>query len=144
MTVERTLAIVKPDAVGARQIGEVIKRLEGAGFEILGMKMVRLNPRTAGEFYAVHKERPFYGSLVEFMTSDRVVAMALSRENAVAYLREVIGATDPKEAEPGTIRADLAESKERNVIHASDSTENAKIELSFFFNQNELLMNESL
>jgi nucleoside-diphosphate kinase len=139
MDIQMTLAMVKPDAVSSGQIGEVMKRLEGAGFEIIAMKMVRLSTRDAESFYEVHRGKHFYEKLVSFMTEGPIVALALARENAVAHLREVIGNTDPKEAAAGTVRRDLAESKERNVIHASDSPENASIELSFFFSRQELI-----
>jgi nucleoside-diphosphate kinase len=138
---DRTLAILKPDCVQNNKIGDVIKHLLDAGFNIVGMKMVKLTRDTAGEFYAVHKERPFYADLVDFMTESRIVPIALERENAVAELRKVIGATDPAEAEEGTVRKLYAESKGRNIIHASDSDENAKIELSFFFSSQELIDN---
>lgn len=138
---QRTLAILKPDCVQKNYIGKVISHLLKAGFEIVSMKMLKLNKQTAGEFYAVHKERPFYSNLVEFMTENRVVVLALEKENAVEYLREVIGATDPVEAEEDTIRKLYADSKERNIIHASDSLENAKIEISFFFSDRELIEN---
>ncbi len=136
---ERTLAILKPDCVNRGLIGKVIGRLEGAGFVIKAAKMVRLTHETAGGFYAVHKERPFFGELIAFMTEAPVIPMVLERENAVLGLREVIGATDPKEAKKGTIRADLAEDKQRNLIHASDSPENAQTEIYFFFGQFELI-----
>lgn len=138
---ERTLAILKPDCVKNNLIGKVISHLLKNEFNIVGMKMVRLTRETAGEFYAVHKGRPFYDELVEFMTERRVVAIALERDNAVAELRRVIGATDPAEAEEGTIRKLYAESKGRNIIHASDSPENARIELGFFFSNKELIEN---
>ncbi|HEM49336.1 MAG TPA: nucleoside-diphosphate kinase [Caldithrix sp.] len=138
---EKTLAILKPDCVQKNYIGKVISHLLKAGFNIIGMKMLKLNKETAGEFYAVHKDKPFYSNLVEFMTENRVVVLALEKENAVEYLRKVIGATDPAEAEPETIRKLYAESKERNIIHASDSLDNAKIELGFFFSNRELIEN---
>lgn len=138
---DRTLAILKPDCVQNNKIGDVIKHLLDAGFSIVGMKMLKLTKQTAGEFYAVHKERPFYAELVDFMTEGRIVPLALERENAVAELRNVIGATDPAEAEVGTIRKLYAESKGRNIIHASDSDENAKSELAFFFSASELIGN---
>jgi nucleoside-diphosphate kinase len=138
---ERTLAILKPDCVQNNLIGDVLKKILEAGFTIVGMKMVKLNKATAGEFYAVHKERPFYAELVDFMTESRIVPLALERENAVAELRKVIGATDPAEAEEGTVRKLFAESKGRNIIHASDSAENAKTELAFFFSNRELIDN---
>ncbi len=138
---QQTLAILKPDCVQNKLIGKVISRLQSEGFEIIGMKMVKLTKDTAGEFYAVHKERPFYAELVEFMTESRVVVLALEKDNAVEELRKVIGATDPAEAEEGTVRKMFAESKGRNIIHASDSPENAQIELSFFFSAKELIEN---
>ena len=138
---QQTLAILKPDCVQNKLIGEVISRLQSEGFEIVGMKMVKLTEETAGEFYAVHKERPFYAELVEFMTESRVVVLALEKENAVEELRKVIGATDPAEADEGTVRKMFAESKGRNIIHASDSPENAQIELGFFFPAKELIEN---
>ena len=130
---EFTLAIVKPDAVGRGLAGNVIAHLEANGFRIRALRMIHLTEQQAQEFYAVHRERPFYGSLVTFMTSGPAVPVLLERENAVAKLREVIGATDPAEAAPGTVRALFAESKERNAIHASDSVENARSEMAFFF-----------
>ena len=133
MATDRTLAIIKPDAVGRNLIGKVVAHLEGAGFVVREMRMERLTEERARAFYEVHKERPFYGSLVAFMTSGRCVPMVLERENAVAGLREVIGATDPAKAEEGTVRKLYAESVERNAIHASDSPENAEREIAFFF-----------
>ena len=130
---ERTFAIIKPDAVASGKAGKVLAHLEGAGFRVRALRMLRLSRDQAGEFYAVHRERPFYGSLVEFMTSGPAIPVLLEREGAVAKLREVIGATDPKEAAEGTVRALFAESKERNAIHASDSDENAAREAAFFF-----------
>lgn len=136
---ERTLAILKPDAVSAHKIGRVLDRIESAGFRIVGMKMVRLNRDSAGKFYEVHKERPFYRDLIEFMSSDRVVPVALQKENAVTDFRALIGATDPAQAEPGTIRKDFATSKQNNIVHGSDSVENAKLEIAFFFSERELI-----
>lgn len=137
--VERTLAILKPDCVKRNLMGKVIDRIEQAGFKIIGMKLVRLTPATAGEFYAVHKERPFYKDLVQFMSSGNAVPMALEKTNAVADFRKLIGATDPAQAEPGTIRKDFAENKQNNIVHGSDSVENAKIEIAFFFSEKELV-----
>lgn len=134
-----TLTIIKPDAVASGKAGKILAHLEGEGFTVLSMKMTRLSAAQAGEFYEVHGERPFYGSLVDFMTSGPVVPMILEGENAVAKLREVIGATDPAEAAEGTIRKLYAESKERNAIHASDSDENAALEASFFFSAQDRL-----
>ena len=136
---EQTLAILKPDCVTRGLIGAVIGRLEEAGFSIRAAKMTRLTKETAGGFYAVHRERPFFGELMEFMTEAPVIPLVLERENAVLGLREVIGATDPKAAKQGTIRADLAEDKQRNLIHASDSAENARIEINYFFSKFELI-----
>ncbi|MFQ5633095.1 MAG: nucleoside-diphosphate kinase [bacterium] len=136
---ERTLAILKPDCVGASKMGSVLDRIEKAGFRVVGMKMVRLTPQTAGKFYEVHKERPFYSDLLEFMSGDRCVAVALERDNAVMAFRTLIGATDPAEAAEGTIRRDFATSKQNNIVHGSDSVENAKIEIGFFFSQKELV-----
>jgi nucleoside-diphosphate kinase len=137
----RTLAIVKPDAVASGHTGKIIAHLQTEGFRVLGMKMTRLSREQAGEFYAVHRERPFYGELVEFMTSGAVVPLALERDNAVPRLREVIGSTDPAEAAEGTIRKLYAESKGKNAIHASDSDENAAVEVAFFFAESELVAN---
>ena len=134
----RTLAIIKPDAVAAGHAGKIVAHLEKEGFRILGMRMTRLSRSQASAFYAFHRERPFYGELVEFMISGAVVPLALERDNAVPKLREVIGATDPAEAAEGTIRKLYAESKGRNAIHASDSDENAAVEVAFFFAESEL------
>ena len=135
----RTLAIIKPDAVASGKAGKILAHLEEAGFRIEALTMTRLSRAQAGEFYAVHRERPFYSSLVDFMTSGRVIPMVLEAEDAVPRLREVIGATDPAEAEEGTVRALYAESKERNAIHASDSAENARKEIGFFFSRHDIL-----
>jgi len=129
----RTLAIIKPDAVAARQVGKIIAHLEAEGFHIADAQMVRLTQDRAEAFYEVHRERPFFRPLVTFMTSGPALALALERDNAVSHLREVIGATDPAQAKPGTIRRLYAQSKERNAIHASDSPENATREVAFFF-----------
>ncbi|HWO90293.1 MAG TPA: nucleoside-diphosphate kinase [Gemmatimonadales bacterium] len=128
-----TLAIIKPDAVASGKTGKIIAHLEERGFVVRAARMARLTTAQAEAFYAVHRERPFYRSLCTFMTSGPCIPLALEREDAVAMLREVIGATDPKEAAPGTVRALYAESKERNAIHASDSEENARREVAFFF-----------
>jgi nucleoside-diphosphate kinase len=135
----RTLAIIKPDAVGSGKAGRILAHLEEAGFKVEALKMMRLSEAQAREFYEVHKERPFYDSLVAFMTSGPCVPMVLNAESAVPKLRETIGATDPSEAAPGTIRALFAENKERNGIHASDSDENAAREIGFFFSEQERL-----
>ena len=141
---ERTLAILKPDCVQKRLIGKVINHLLQADFEIVAMKMVKLTRETAGEFYSVHKERPFYNNLLDFMTESMVVPMVLEKNNAVIELRKTIGATDPAEAEEGTVRKIFAESKQNNIIHASDSAENAILETSFFFSAKELIENKTL
>jgi nucleoside-diphosphate kinase len=129
----RTLAIVKPDAVAAGKAGRILAHLEEKGFTIRALRMIHMDRGRAEAFYAVHRERPFFPSLVRFMTSGPAIPVVLEAENAVPRLREVIGATDPAEAAPGTVRALYAESKERNAIHASDSDENAAREISFFF-----------
>jgi nucleoside-diphosphate kinase len=128
-----TLTIIKPDAFGAGKAGKIIAHLESAGFTVRGARVMHLTTRQAEEFYAVHRERPFYRSLVTFMTSGPCMPMILERDNAVLELRKVIGATDPAEAADGTVRKLYAESKERNAIHASDSDENALREARFFF-----------
>ena len=128
-----TLAIIKPDAIAARNAGKILAHLEGEGFQLRAAQLVRLSQSRAETFYEVHRERPFFRSLVVFMTSGPALALALERDNAVAHLREVIGATDPADAKPGTVRRLYAESKERNAIHASDSPENAAREVAFFF-----------
>jgi len=128
-----TLAIVKPDAMASGKAGKVLAHLEAAGFAVRAARLVRLTVPQAEAFYAVHRERPFFRPLVAFMTSGPCLPLALERDDAVARLREVIGATDPREAAPGTVRALYAESKERNAIHASDSPENAAREVGFFF-----------
>jgi len=133
-----TLAIIKPDAVAAGHAGKILALLEGQGFKIRSARLVRMSQAQAEAFYAVHRERPFFRSLVTFMTSGPALPLALERDNAVAHLREVIGATDPAEAKPGTIRKLYAQSKERNAIHASDSAENAAREVAFFFPEGEL------
>lgn len=138
---ERTLAILKPDCVGRKLSGKLLDRIENAGFKILAMKMVRLDKTTAGEFYAVHKERPFYRDLVEFMSSGNCIPMALEKNNAVSDFRKLIGATDPAEADEGTIRKDFAENKQNNMVHGSDSVENGKLEIGFFFSERELVEN---
>jgi nucleoside-diphosphate kinase len=138
---ERTLAILKPDCVQKDLIGKVISKLEEKGFKIVAMKMIMLDKKTAGEFYAIHKERSFFGELLDYMTSDRCVPMVVEHDNAVSYLREVMGATDPKKADNGTIRKEYGESIQYNIIHGSDSTENAKREIAFFFSENELIGN---
>ena len=133
-----TLAIIKPDAVQAGNAGKVLAHLEAQGFQVRGARLVRLSQPQAEAFYAVHRDRPFFRSLVTFMTSGPAMPLALERDNAVAHLRDVIGATDPADAKPGTIRKLYAQSKERNAIHASDSPENAAREVAFFFPEGEL------
>lgn len=135
---ERTLAILKPDCVAAKKMGKVLERIEAAGFHFLGMKMLRLTPEVAGKFYEVHKERGFYQDLVSFMSSGPVVVLALEKKNAVADFRQLIGATDPAEAVPGTIRRDFATSKQNNIVHGSDSPENGRLEVAFYFSSKEL------
>ncbi|MDE3001965.1 MAG: nucleoside-diphosphate kinase [Gemmatimonadota bacterium] len=134
-----TLAIIKPDAVGSGKAGKILAHLEGAGFTVRAMRLARLNKAQAGAFYAVHEGRPFYDELVDFMMSGPVIPMVLEADDAVASLRETIGATDPAEAADGTVRKLYAESKGRNAIHASDSDENAAIEIGFFFSNHERL-----
>jgi nucleoside-diphosphate kinase len=135
----RTLTIIKPDALGSGKAGKVLAHLESAGFTVKALRMTRLTEAQAREFYAVHKERPFYGDLVKFMTSGPCIPMVLEADGAVGKLREVIGATDPAEAAEGTVRKLYAEDKERNAIHASDSDENAVIETGFFFSSQDIL-----
>ena len=134
----RTFTIIKPDSVRKGNFGKIISRLEAEGFRVLGLKKVALSQRQAEGFYAVHRERPFYPDLVRYMTSGPVYVAALQRDNAVAHLRQVMGATDPKKADKGTIREQYGESIEQNAIHGSDSDENAKIEIAFFFAESEL------
>lgn len=138
MALERTLSIVKPDGVARNLIGEVYRRFEKAGLRIVAARMRHLSQREAEAFYAVHKERPFYGDLVKYMISGPVVVQVLEGENAIAKNREIMGATDPKKAAPGTIRADLAEGIERNTVHGSDAVDTAEREIAFFFSGTEL------
>lgn len=133
MAVQRTFSIIKPDAVAKNVIGEITTRFEKAGLRVVASKMVQLSEREAGGFYAEHKERPFYGDLVKFMTSGPVIVQVLEGENAIAKNRELMGATNPKEAEAGTIRADFAESIDENAVHGSDSEVSAAREIAFFF-----------
>ena len=133
MAVERTLSIVKPDAVAKNVIGEIYSRFEKAGLRIVAAKMLHLSRGQAEGFYAVHKERPFYNDLVEFMTSGPVMVQVLEGENAIAQNREIMGATNPAEAAPGTIRADFAETVDENAVHGSDAPETAEQEIAFFF-----------
>jgi nucleoside-diphosphate kinase len=139
MAIERTLSILKPDALQKGVIGKIVDRFETQGLKPVAMKMKQLTADEAGSFYAVHKERPFFGELVSFMTSGPVVIMVLEGEGAVAKNREIMGATNPKEAAPGTIRADFAESIDANTVHGSDSLENAAIEIRHFFTDAEIV-----
>ena len=139
MATNRTLTIVKPDAFAAGKAGLIIAHLEKQGFKIVAARVVHLDKTRAGEFYEVHKDRPFFASLVAFMTSGPAMPLVLEKAGAVAALREAIGATDPKEAAAGTVRKLFAESKERNAIHASDSDENAAREAAFFFEPSDIL-----
>lgn len=135
MATNRTFTMIKPDATGAGNIGAITKMIEAAGFRIVAMKKTRLSADLAGQFYAIHKERSFYGELCAYMSSGAIVPMILEKENAVEDFRKLIGATDPKKAEPGTIRALFAKSIDANAIHGSDSDANAEIESNFFFSQ---------
>ena len=139
MAGNRTFTMIKPDAVESNNIGNIIQMIADAGFKIKAMKLTLLTKVQAEEFYAVHNERPFYGELVEYMTSGPIVAAVLEKENAVIDFRNLIGSTDPNEAEEGTIRKKYAESKGRNAVHGSDSDENAQIEAVFHFNNEELV-----
>ncbi len=135
MAIEQTLSMIKPDGVKRGLIGEVIGRFEKKGLKIKAMKMLHLSLKQAQAFYAVHKERPFYGSLTEFMSSGPIVAMVLEGENAIQVNRDLMGATDYRKAAPGTIRADFAKEIEANIVHGSDAPETAKTEIAFFFNE---------
>ena len=138
MTVERTFSIVKPDAVAKNIIGEIVSRFEKGGLDIVASKMLQLTREQAQGFYAVHKERPFYNELVDYMVSGPVVVQVLEGENAILKNRELMGATNPAEADTGTIRADFATSIEQNAVHGSDAAETAKQEIAFFFAEEEL------
>ncbi len=138
MSVERTLSIIKPDAVAKNLIGEIYRRFEKSGLRIVGARMLHLSNEQAGEFYAVHKGRPFYNDLVTFMTSGPVIVQVLEGEDAIAKNREVMGATNPQEAAPGTIRADCAVTVDENAVHGSDSNDTAKTEIEYFFSPEEL------
>lgn len=138
MAVERTISIIKPDAVAKNVIGEIYARFEKAGLSIVAAKMMQLSKEQAGAFYEVHKERPFYNDLVSFMTSGPVMVQVLEGENAIAKNREVMGATNPAEAAPGTIRADFASSIDENAVHGSDAPETASAEIAFFFKDDEV------
>lgn len=139
MALERTLAIIKPDVVENRKQGAVLQRILDAGFEVLALRQIHLSRREAEGFYAVHKERPFFDELCSFMSRGPVVVIALERENAVAHWRQVIGATNPAQAEPGTIRKDFGSSLGENAVHGSDSVENGLLECGYFFPGTELL-----
>lgn len=138
MPVERTLSIIKPDAVAKNVIGEIYSRFERAGLKIVAARMKQLSRANAEEFYAVHRERPFFIDLVEFMTSGPVMIQVLEGENAIALNRELMGATNPAEAAPGTIRADFARSIDANAVHGSDASETAAVEIACFFNEEEI------
>ena len=138
MSQERTISIIKPDAVAKNVIGEIYSRFEKAGLKVVAAKMMQLSEEKAGEFYAVHKDRPFYGELVAFMTSGPVMVQILEGEDAIAKNREVMGATNPKESAAGTIRADFAESIDENAVHGSDGPDTAKAEMAFFFSDDEI------
>ena len=138
MALERTLSIIKPDAVAKNVIGQIYSRFEQAGLKVIAAKMKQLSRKEAEGFYAVHKERPFFNALVEFMISGPVMISVLQGENAVLAHRDLMGATNPKEAKPGTIRADFAESIDANAVHGSDATETAKVEIAYFFAETEV------
>jgi nucleoside-diphosphate kinase len=138
MACEQTLSIVKPDAVAKNLIGEICRRFEKAGLQIVAAKMLRLTEQQARSFYAVHKARPFYRDLVQFMTSGPILVQVLEGEDAIARNRQIMGATDPREAAPGTIRADFAENVERNAVHGSDGAQTARTEIAFFFSDEEI------
>lgn len=141
MAIERTLAIIKPDAVRKNLIGEIVSRIQKDGFTIRAMKLVRLTKAEAEGFYAVHKDRPFFGELTEFMSSGPCVPIVLEKENAVADYRTLIGATNPAEAGEGTIRRDFADSVGENAVHGSDSVENGRLEANYFFAEHEIVAN---
>ena len=138
MAIERTISIIKPDAVAKDVVGQIYSRFENNGLRIVAAKMKHLSTKEAQDFYAVHKARPFFGALVAFMTRGPVLLQVLEGKNAVAKNRELMGATNPKEAAAGTIRADFADSLENNAVHGSDSLENAAIEIAYFFSQSEI------
>lgn len=142
MAVERTLAILKPDCVRKEKVGEVLRRIQEAGFQIRAMKMITLSKREAEGFYAVHKDKPFFSDLTDFMSSGPCVPVVLEKENAIEDFRELIGATDPAEAKEGTIRSDFAGSIQENIVHGSDSPENGRKEASYFFAEHEIVANK--
>lgn len=139
MSVERTLSIIKPDAIAKRVIGEINRRFEKAGLQIVAAKMMHLTKKQAEDFYAVHSQRPFFNGLVSFMSSGPVMVQVLEGENAIALNRQIMGATNPKEAAAGTIRADFADSIDHNAVHGSDAAETAKEEIAFFFRPDEIV-----
>ncbi len=139
MALERTFAIIKPDAVGKGQQGEILARIQKAGFKIVAIKTMRLTKEEAGGFYAVHKERPFFGELTDFMSSGKIVAIVLEADGAIAKWRDTMGATDPKKAAPGTIRHDLGTSIGNNCSHGSDAPDTATFEIGYFFAGHELI-----
>jgi nucleoside-diphosphate kinase len=139
MAIERTLTIVKPDAVGRRLAGQIVARIEEAGLRIRAARLVHLTPEEAGQFYAVHKDRPFFASLCAFMSSGPCLPMVLEGEGAIARLRDLMGATDPAKAAAGTIRKDFAENVERNAVHGSDSPESAGFEIPYFFSARDIV-----
>jgi nucleoside-diphosphate kinase len=139
VALERTFAIIKPDAIGKGQQGEILSRIHKAGFKIVAIKTMRLTKEEAGGFYAVHKERPFFGELTDFMSSGKIVALVLEAEGAIAKWRDAMGATDPKKATPGTIRHDLGTSIGNNCTHGSDAAETAAFEIGYFFAGHELI-----
>lgn len=138
MAIERTFSIIKPDAVAKNVIGQIVARFEKAGLRVVASRMIHMSKEQAGQFYAVHKARPFYNDLCAYMSSGPVIVQVLEGENAIAKNREVMGATDPKKAAPGTIRADFAESIEANAVHGSDAAETAKQEIAFFFSGSDI------
>lgn len=138
MATERTISIIKPDGVQKNIIGEIYRRFESAGLQIVAARMLHLTREQAGDFYAVHRERPFYSDLIEYMTSGPVMVQVLEGEDAIARNREIMGATDPSKADPGTIRADFAASIEENVVHGSDGPETARQEIGFFFSDDQI------
>jgi nucleoside-diphosphate kinase len=139
VSIEQTFGIIKPDAVASGHAGKILSMIEKAGFRIRGMKMIRLSKQQAEAFYEVHRERPFYGGLVTFMTEGPVVVLVLERENAIAKWRELMGATNPEKAAEGTVRKSFAQNIERNSVHGSDAPETAAVEIPFFFSMAELL-----
>lgn len=139
---ERTLTLIKPECVANRHVGEVIQRIEKAGFHILAMRMLRLKEKEAQQFYEVHRERPFYNDLVKYMSDGKIIALVLEKENCVEDFRKFIGATNPKDAAPGTIRRDFGTNIQSNCVHASDSLENARREIAFFFSEQEIISNQ--